>query len=448
MKQQIRPGTQVIVVGAGLAGLAAAVRLKEMEAKVSLIEARDRVGERVLTMRGAFAQGQHAEAGGDFIDEGQHEIKRLVEEQGLTLRPILKQGFAFVRYPGLSRRRGHILSGEETWDTLVRALCPLVAAYRSADKRWDSPIAGKLARQPVAQWLDEIKADGNMRALVRSLRGFFLADPEELSLLALVDQFAGDVPGQTAMYRIEGGNDRLPLALAEHLREDLRLNSVVRAISQDRNSVRVRIETPNGQASLMQGKYVVLAVPTTTLRSIHMEPPLPAMQARAICSLKYGRTTKALLQFDQSFWRKKGRLRACGTDAPTGAFWDANEEQAGKAGILTLMAGGQASEDTQKIVAQRGIEGLVDALEWLGSRSATLLHSRIVSWEDDPWAQGGYAYFDPGFDPPLRSWLARRHGRIIFAGEHTSMDWQGYMNGAVESGRRAAEKVCAMVHKR
>lgn len=448
MKQQIRPGTQVIVVGAGLAGLTATVRLKEMGAKVSLIEARDRVGGRVLTMRGAFAQGQHAEAGGDFIDEGQHEIKRLVEEQGLTLRPILKQGFAFVRYPGLSRRRGHILSGEETWDTLVRALCPLVAAYRSADKRWDSPIAGKLARQPVAQWLDEIKADGNMRALVRSLRGFFLADPEELSLLALVDQFAGDVPGQTAMYRIAGGNDRLPLALAEHLREDLRLNSVVRAISQDRNSVRVRIETPNGQESLMQGKYVVLAVPTTTLRSIHMEPPLPAMQARAICSLKYGRTTKALLQFDQSFWRKKGRLRACGTDAPTGAFWDANEEQAGKAGILTLMAGGQASEDTQKIVAQRGVEGLVDALEWLGSRSATLLHSRIVSWEDDPWAQGGYAYFDPGFDPHLRSWLARRHGRIIFAGEHTSMDWQGYMNGAVESGLRAAEKVCAMVHKR
>lgn len=87
MKQQIRPGTQVIVVGAGLAGLTAAVRLKERGAKVSLIEARDRVGGRVLTMRGAFAQGQHAEAGGDFIDEGQHEIKRLVEEQGLTLRP-------------------------------------------------------------------------------------------------------------------------------------------------------------------------------------------------------------------------------------------------------------------------------------------------------------------------------------------------------------------------
>ena len=445
MKQRIRPGTKVIVVGAGLAGLTAAVRLKQMGAKISLIEARDRVGGRVLTIRGAFAQGQHAEAGGDFIDEDQHEIIRLVKEQGLTLRPILRQGFTFVRHPGPSRRRRHILSGAEAWDTLSHALCPLVAAYRMADKRWDSPIAGQLAQQSVAQWLEEVKADSNMRAVVRSLRGFFLADPEELSLLALVDQLAADMPGQAAMYRIEGGNDRFPLALAGHLREDLQLNSVVRAICQDHDSVQARVETPNGQEALIQGEYVVLAVPTTTLRSIHMQPPLPSMHARAIHSLKYGKTTKALLQFDKSFWRRKGKPRAYGTDAPTGAFWDANEEQAGEVGILTLMAGGEASEDTQRIVAQRGVEGLVGALAWLGSRSATLLHSRIVTWENDPWAQGGYAYFDPGFDPHLRDWLARPHGRIIFAGEHTSMNWQGYMNGAVESGIRAVEDVCAMV---
>jgi monoamine oxidase len=447
MVQQIRRGTKVIVVGAGLAGLTAAVRLKEMGAKVSLIEARNRVGGRVLTIRGAFAQEQHAEAGGDFIDEGQHEIIRLVKEQGLSLRPILRQGFAFVRHSDSSRRKPPILSGEKAWDTLAHALSPLVAAYRTAGKRWDSPIAGQLARQSVAQWLDEVKADSEMRAVVRSLRGFFLADPEELSLLALVDQLAGDVPGQAAMYRIEGGNDRLPLTLAEHLKEDLSLNSAVRAIHQDRNSVRVTVETANGQEASLQGKYVVLAVPATMLRAMHIQPPVPYLQARAVHSLKYGKTTKALLQFDKSFWRRRGMPRAFGTDAPTGAVWDANEEQAGKAGILTLMAGGQASEDTQKIVARCGVEGLVNALGWMGSRSVTLLHSRIVTWEDDPWARGGYAYFDPGFDPNLRDWLHRPHGRIVFAGEHTSVNWQGYMNGAVESGLRAAEEVCAMICK-
>jgi monoamine oxidase len=151
-----------------------------------------------------------------------------------------------------------------------------------------------------------------------------------------------------------------------------------------------------------------------------------------------------LLQFDRPFWRKKGRPRAFGTDAPTGAIWDANEEQPGRAGVLTLMAGGQASEDCQKIVAQHGVEGLVAALDWLGAGSARLQHSRLVTWEDDPWSQGGYAYFDPDYDPGLREWLARPYGRIAFAGEHTSTRWQGYMNGAVESGLRAAADICAL----
>ena len=87
---------------------------------------------------------------------------------------------------------------------------------------------------------------------------------------------------------------------------------------------------------------------------------------------------------------------------------------------------------------------MADALDWLGSERATLVASRQIVWEHDPLARGGYAYFDPGFDPSLRAWLARPCGRLFFAGEHTSIKWQGYMNGAVESGRRAAAEIVAM----
>ncbi len=436
MKQQ---GISVIVVGAGLAGLSAAAQLRKDGARVTVIEARRRVGGRVWTIRGAFAHDQHAEAGGDFIDEGQHEIKRLAAECGLELHPILRQGFSFVRQGASMARRG-----EGAWNTLADVLCPLVRAYRLAEERWDSAVAKGLARRSVARWLDEVKADGRLRALVRSLRGFFLADPEELSLLALVDQLASDVPGQEPMYRIQGGNDRLPYALAASLDADLHVNTVARALRHDRTSVRLTVETPTGESAQLKADYLILAVPATTVRSISIRPALPAEQSQAIAGLKYGRVTKALLQFDRPFWRKKGRPRAFGTDAPTGAVWDANEEQRGRAGILTLMAGGQASEDSQKLVAHEGVEGLVRSLDWLGVGKSRLLHSRIVTWEDDPWVQGGYAYFDPGYDPSLRQWLARPHGRILFAGEHTSIKWQGYMNGAVESGLRAAAEVCAM----
>jgi monoamine oxidase len=112
------------------------------------------------------------------------------------------------------------------------------------------------------------------------------------------------------------------------------------------------------------------------------------------------------------------------------------------------MAGGQASEDTQKIMAQEGVEGLVRALDWLKPGDAELLHHYHVTWEHDSWAQGGYAYFDSSFDPAWRPWLARPHGRLLFAGEHTSIKWQGYMNGAVESGLRAAAEVWALASEK
>ena len=106
--------------------------------------------------------------------------------------------------------------------------------------------------------------------------------------------------------------------------------------------------------------------------------------------------------------------------------------------------GGGASDATQAIVAKHGARGLTDALDWLGSKGSELVASRQIVWEQDPYARGGYAYFDPGFDPSLRAWLSRPSGRLFFAGEHTSIRWQGYMNGAIESGRRAAAEVAAV----
>jgi monoamine oxidase len=437
-------GSSVIVVGAGLAGLSAAVQLMKDGARVTVIEARARVGGRVMTIRDAFTQGQHAEAGGDFIDEGQEEIRRLAHEFGLTLHPILREGFAFVRQNETGQIHGPPVSIERAWKPIAERAKPLVRAYRLSEQRWDSAIARSLAQRSVADWLDEIKADDGMRSMVRGLRGFFLADPEDLSLLVLVDQLASEAPGRESMSRIQGGNDRLPAAMAASIGDSLHLNTVALAVRHDQTAVHLTVQRPAGEQAHMKADYAILAVPVTTLRCIDIRPGLPLEQTNAFSRLKYGRVTKSLLQFDRRFWNEKGRPAAYGSNAPTGAIWDGNEEQRGRAGIVTLMAGGQASEDSQKILTQEGVEGLVRSLKWLNPRGATLLRSYFVTWEDDPWAQGGYAYFDPAFDPAWRPWLARRHGRLLFAGEQTSIKWQGYMNGAVESGLRAAAEVWAL----
>ena len=153
-----------------------------------------------------------------------------------------------------------------------------------------------------------------------------------------------------------------------------------------------------------------MALPATTLRRVPITPALPAQQHDAIARLNYGRATKTLVQFSRRFWRVPGRPSAFGSALPFGAVWDANEEQRGRAGILSLLAGGGASDQSQTILARDGARGFADALDWLGSERAEILGSRQIVWEHDPLARGGYAYFDPAFDPSLRAWLARPAG--------------------------------------
>ncbi|HEV3140459.1 MAG TPA: FAD-dependent oxidoreductase, partial [Vicinamibacterales bacterium] len=209
------------------------------------------------------------------------------------------------------------------------------------------------------------------------------------------------------------------------------------------STVRVSIKERNAIAQL-SCDYLLVALPASIVRRTPITPALPVPQHDAFARLKYGRATKTLLQFSKRFWRIPGRPRAFGSPLPFGAVWDGNEDQRGRAGILSLLAGGTASDLTQAIVTKDGPPGLVRALEWLGSSRAELVATRQIVWEQDPFARGGYAYFDPAFDPGLRSWLPRPCGRIFFAGEHTSFKWQGYMNGAVESGRRAAAEIAAV----
>lgn len=433
----------MIVAGAGLAGLTAAVDLHCSGARVTMVEARDRVGGRVWTLRDGFLEGQHAEAGGDLIEDGQEAMLRLVRQSGLRLTPILRRGFSFVRQGPRGRPLAPLAPGT-LWSTLGAQLAPLVRAYCLAEQRWDSTIGMTMGRLSVAEWLDRAGAGAETRDIARGLRGFFLADPADLSLLALVDQLASEASGPRNLYRIMGGNDRLTSELAAMLGERVQLQTSLLTVSQAGEKVRICVRTAGSLRSQMTADYLIVAMPATTLRKVSFEPGLPPLQREAIGRLNYGCATKTLLQFKRRFWRGRGRPRAYGTDLPIGTLWEGNEEQPGGEGILTLLAGGSASVETKALIAGSGVEGLVRSLEWLGSKGMPVLAHRLVSWEDDPWARGGYAYFDPTYDPALRPWLARAHGLVLFAGEHTSVRWQGYMNGAIESGLRAAAEVRVM----
>ena len=427
--------TTVLVAGGGLAGLAAAHELRKAGASVTVVEARrDRLGGRVWTRR-EFEQGQYAEAGADIIEGSQTELLRLAHELGCEPVRILRGGFSYYTE---SRRK--IEHGGKAWEKIAAQLADEIRAYKLSEQRWHSGVARMLARRSVAQWIEALGDDEIARVAV-GLRGFFLADPQDLSLLALVDQFAAGEPGSERLFRLRGGNDTLVQALAAPLGDRVRLGTAVVAATQGATRVQVRLRERGGALEETTADYVVFAVPATTLRAIAIDPPLPVRQRDAIAALPYGAATRLLLQFDRRFWRAPGRGRAFGTDLAVGAIWEANEEQSGRAGILSFLAGGRASAQLQGILAREGARGIAPHLGWLGAERTAILASQAITWENDPWAQGGYAVFKPSYDPELREWLARPHGRMFFAGEHTSFRFQGYMNGAVESGLRAAREI-------
>jgi monoamine oxidase len=425
-------GISVLVAGAGLAGLSAARELRKRGAAVTVVEARDRVGGRVLTWREPFLRDEHAEAGGDLIDESQTEICRLIADMRLRTAKILPGGFTSVR------RNGR-LGGKRAWEDLGKRLQPEIRAFRVSEQRWDGGVAASLAPQSVEHWLRRIRAPETLEDVAIGLRGFFLADPVDLSLLALADQFADDgAPGGEKMFRIMGGNDRLPDLLAQSLGSRLRLQTILRRVTQTEAGVTTALES-NGRVDEARFDYLVCALPATTVRDVVFQPALPDSQQRAAAELKYGAATKTALQFDRASWRKRGKPRAWGTPLPIGAVWDGNEEQRGS--ILTLLAGGGASAATRQMLAAEGPSRLIRELSWINLKSAELNAWTTISWENERWSRGGYAFFDTQFSPSLRYWLARPFGRVVFAGEHTSLRWQGYMNGAVETGLRAAEEI-------
>jgi monoamine oxidase len=425
-----------MVIGAGLAGLVAARELTRRGAEVTVFEARDRTGGRVWTLRDSDFLPLHAEAGGEFIDGNHQAIIDLARTLRLPLRRVLRAGFGIAL--SIDGRVRVTRSQATLWHALQRSLKPAIAAFEATGCDWTSGAATEIARRSLADLVIRQPANASVRALADALRAYFLADPDRLSALVVVEQASeGGSLGRQKMFRIDGGNDRLVDAIVREARLSIRLRHVVRAVHQDTDGVRLLVEDHRRHRVGIEADYVVSAVPVPVLLEWSFTPPLPDAQRHAFEALSYGAATKAFLRSDSPWWRRSGRPNSFGTNLPVGAVWESCEEVRGGSD-LTLLAGGSGSAQLRTLLESEGVAGAMRHLRWLGTPRERPHLARVITWESDPWARGGYAVFGPEFDPVARPLLGRPFGRVFFAGEHTSENWQGFMNGAVESGLRVA----------
>ena len=432
-------GFRVAVAGTGLAGLSAAYELARAGAAVTLLDARSYAGGRVRTIR-AFAAQQHGELGGEFIDGDQKAIIELCRRFDLPLVRILRSGFTH-RFRDSSGT--YHVSRTAPWEALHDSLSPLVRRYKLARGDSSSDVVRELATMSLSDWMRQSNAPADVHAMANALRAFFLADPNEISVLPVIEQIVkGGSPAQTEFFRVAGGNDRLVDALLRAVGGRVLLGHSIRAVANALDRVLITVTDPAGLTQQIEADYVVMTLPASTVRHVDIQPALPDDQRRAIERLAYGRATKVLLQSSRKLFGDR-HARAFATDDCLGAFWDASEEQGDAASIVSFLAGGSASACLRDKAAGGG-QAVLSDLCWLGVDRAPVTAVYVGDWTADPWARGGYAFVDPGFDPAWRALLARRAGRMVFAGEHTSERWQGYMNGAVESGQRAARELLAL----
>jgi monoamine oxidase len=388
----------VVVVGAGLAGLTCARRLEQLGFRVTVFEARDRVGGRVLTFRD-FEDGRHAEAGAEFVAANHSQLRSLVE-----LEPVRPPPPDVYRH---GRRR--------SWRRFVtdRTAADIARFHARVASLRPSPT---LDARSAAWLVRDLELSDRARFLVtHELRDAYGVEPEYLSLLFLVQQARVRRP---EAFRIRGGADRLPLALARGL--DVRLEEPGSHV--ERGATGVSVDGEDAHAC-------VVTVPVPVMASIEFEPGLPPALALAVERIAYGRGVKAALQYERPI---SGGVIA---DLTFQTAWNSDGR------VLTSYATGRNGLLLSSVSRRTRPLLVADELDdvYPGSR-AFYERGESVAWQQDGWSQGTAVAYAPGQVNRFQATLRRSAGRVHFAGEHTDA-YAGTMEGAVRSGRRAAEAI-------
>lgn len=439
----------VTIIGAGLAGLAAARALHHAGWRTTILEARSRVGGRAYTLRDGFAEGQYAEAGGEFIEDIHGRMLALVQEFGLALDPVRGMD-EWTRRLALAGKHGEAdevaLWGfdlaaeiEQMW----RELAKLGTAVPDPAQPLAAPQSQELDRQSAADWLTGLALHPlTKQTFTARLRSEYLAEPHQLSLLELARWGAlyySDPEDEGASFRVRGGVDQIPRRMAAEL-PDVRLGAVVTAVQSNKSRSWVSFQQEGRQNSI-ETTCVVLAIPPGPARNITFDPPLPAAHQAMFQNLNCPPVTKVMIQYRRRFWEEWRWRGSLLTDLPITCTWQPTMSQPGDSGILTVYTGAQAGADFSAMSDQGRIVTAVTQLDQLFPGSAALVsHARTIAWLNEPFSQGGYALFKPGDVTAYWQMLRQPWERMYVAGEHTAVH-QGYMEGALESGQRVAEEI-------
>jgi monoamine oxidase len=445
---------RIVIVGAGLAGLTCAYRLKQAGYTANVYEASDRIGGRCWTIRGAFANGQIAEHGGELIDQGHNAVRNLAQELGLRLDNLLQAEAKGTELSGYFDLSPYTLA--EITDDLKKVWQKIHADVSAASypTLFDSftERGAELDHMSIVDWIEESVPGGLDSRLGQLLDVAYNieygAESSEQSSLNLLYLLGYQGPGQLRIfgksnekYHVVGGNDQIPARLAQRLSGQIAKGAELTSIK--RNGDGTYALGLRGKPTVTADK-VVLALPFSILRSSvnYAQAGFGALKRTAIEEQGMGTNSKLHVQFTDRHWRGLGSNGETFSDLGYQNTWEVSRAQPGTAGILVNYTGGTVGTtfggDAQAL-ADRFLDQVEPVLPGLGAKYND--RATVDSWPDYPWTRGSYSYWKVGQYTGFSGIEGRREGNVHFCGEHTSIDFQGYLNGAVETGERAAAEI-------